>query len=179
MKPWLSRTGIVLAMAAVIHLIVIIGFPRVVMRVVSYVTQRDGIAVNTLHHAPRVNEEARGVVRPSPDLVYSFCNFDLSDGPLRIQAPVPDTYWSLSLFKDNTDNFFVINDRQVQADRVDYLLVGPDSEVEAPSGVEVIQAPTNRGALLFRLLVMDESRLEELVEVQRQASCGPFSPTAE
>ena len=62
------------------------------------------------------DENARAIVRPSPDLLYAGCAFDLADGPLRIQATVPrDTYWSLSMFAANTDNFFVVNDRAAKS----------------------------------------------------------------
>ena len=38
----------------------------------------------------------------------------------------------------------------------------------------VVMAPSNRGVVLFRLLVKERSRLEMLQQVQRQADCRPL-----
>jgi uncharacterized membrane protein len=106
-------------------------------------------------------------------LLYSVCAYDVSKAPLRISASVPDTYWSLSFFASNTDNFFVINDREVQANPADILLVGPAMSYKNPGNAQVVTSPSSRGVALIRILITDENSIEELTEIQRQASCSP------
>ncbi len=61
--------------------------------------------MNDIFHEQRITDRSRKVVRPSPNLIYSACGFDLSESPLRIKAIIPDdTYWSVSMFALNTDN---------------------------------------------------------------------------
>ena len=104
---WIAAT---LAVAVLVHVATISAIPR---RIMARTLRRMG-SPNTIHFAKRPDETSRGVVRPSPDLLYSACPFDLSKGPLKITASVPhSTYWSVSGFDAATNNFFVRNDQQI------------------------------------------------------------------
>ena len=116
---------------------------------------------------------SREVVRPSPDLLYSACPFDLSRGPLRITAAVPDSYFSISAFADNTDNFFVINDRQIKAARVELTLARQGSDYRGGAGERVVRSPSDEGILLVRTLIKDRRDFKKLQQVQHQADCRP------
>src|SRR5262245_52948717 len=79
---------------------------------------------NSMHFGSRPTAASRLVVRPSPDILYASCPFDLSSGPLRVTASVPHTtYCSVSAFDAATNNFFVRNDREVTGDSIELLLV--------------------------------------------------------
>jgi len=76
---------------------------------------RGRLRPNTILHAPRPTSRSRGVVRPSPDMLYSICVYDLSaaGGAVRVSThDMPETYWSVSLFDVDTNNFYALNDRQ-------------------------------------------------------------------
>jgi uncharacterized membrane protein len=142
------------------------------------IRQRQG--VNVALPAPRPNARNQKVVRPSPDLLYTACLFDVSARPLQVTAPAQDSYVSLSGFAANTDNFFVINDRQ--------LAPGPEGRkrfnvvirskttaaVPLPPGALLIETPTDRGVLLFRSLIPSTDSLEALYRYQAQQLCNPL-----
>ena len=161
-----------LALAAVFHLLAVIAVPYAVMRRVSAVLADRAGGVNIGLHAPRQDASAREVVRPSPDVLYTACAFDVSQGPVRLAGPLPATYASLALFADNTDVFFVANDRDVGG-RIDVYLVGRDSRATAPPGAMLVRAPSDRGVALFRTFIDDERRLPELDAARREQSCEP------
>ena len=129
--------------------------------------------------AARADASARTVVRPSPDLLYTACVFDLSAGPLRLSTPVPPGYLSISGFADDTSNFFAVNDRDAVVDadgrrRLEVLLTA-DASVQAPSGARVIVSPSVRGLVLFRTLIPDEARLAQWqAEYQKPQRCEPL-----
>lgn len=81
--------------------------------------------------------------------------------------------WSLSFFASNTDSFFAINDREVKADHLDILLVGPGTPDKSRGNARVVVSPSNKGVALIRILITDEGSTEELTRIQRQASCAP------
>ena len=112
---------------------------------------------NTVVHAARPKAGNDQVRRSSPDLVYSACVFDLSDGPLHVTAPVPDSYMSVSFYAANTDNFYVKNDLQVDG-RFDVVLVGPGTSKPGVEGAEVVRAPSCTGGILFRYFAGDGQR---------------------
>jgi len=74
--------------------------------------------VNAFQHAPPTRAERQPVVRPSPDLLYSICVFDLSQGDVLIDVPpIPDHYWSVSVFDARTDVAAVRSDRDTAVRR--------------------------------------------------------------
>ena len=175
MRRSLKWAAATFALAVVLHILTVAAVPRVAMLIASYrILNRSGAGVNTLLHAPRVTVDSRDVVKPSPDLIYSLGVYDVSARPLLITTPVPDTYWSISFYQTNTDNFYVLNDRQAKTFPVKIVLVGPDMSVPDIADAEVVFAPTNKGVFLLRSLIMDEGKLDDLIRIQRMASCSLF-----
>lgn len=162
---WILGT---LVLAAVTHIAFVAGLPYMIMFVVKIVGK---VEPNKIFHAPPITDKSRQVVRPSPDLLYSACPFDISEKPLRISAPVPDTYFSISGYASNTDNFFAINDRQAKSGRIEIILVKKGKSYVVKSGAKIIESPSNQGAILYRTLIKDESKLGELIKFQKQATC--------
>lgn len=169
---WIAAT---LLVAAVVHGATVFLLPRLIMdRTMAEIAKSAGI--NAVMHAPRATWHSRGVVRPSPDLLYSICVYDLSatDGAVWVYThDMPETYWSVSVFDASTNNFYALNDRQAKAGAADFLLVGPGRSAEA-GRLPVVVAPTNRGIVLFRTLVHDESRIAEIDAARHYAGCEPY-----
>jgi len=131
---------------------------------------------NVIRHGTRPTSEFRSVVRPSPDQIYSACVYDLSDGPVRFSGSIPDTYWSLSVFAHNSDNFFVVNDGQIKGQTYDYVLIKKGQT--APQGVppaQVIISPTKTGIALVRIFINRDDQLEELDRIRHQGNCSNFT----
>jgi uncharacterized membrane protein len=132
---------------------------------------------NSFTHAPPVNARRQFVVRPSPDLLYSTCPFDLSAGPVEVTAvPVPDRYSSISVFDSRTDVVFVKNDEQMagQPMRVVLALAGQ----QVPAGVEVVRLRTPKGIVLQRVLLADPAEAATVDPIRSQARCAPLGRSA-
>jgi uncharacterized membrane protein len=167
---WIVGTIVV---ALVVHLASVWVLPRAIMHVALSRMK----TVNMIHHQSRVTAQSRGVVRPSPDLLYSVCPFDLHAGALEVKAPVPpDTYWSASAFDANTNNFFAINDRTIGGQPLELIILPPGDKNEPThiAGQLVIHAPTMHGLVLFRTLINTEKNFAKIDAVRRQASCGVY-----
>jgi uncharacterized membrane protein len=135
---------------------------------------------NTMHFGSRPDAATRTVVRPSPDLLYSACPFDLSKGPLQVTARVPhSTYWSVAAFDAATNNFFVRDDEQISGSSIEIIALRPDM-TPPPGGFPrriILFAPTEKGLFLFRLLINDDKNLANLTAIQHQASCQTVTST--
>ena len=147
--------------------------PNLVMEILY---QRGGAEVdyNSLSVNPRPDETSRQVVRPSPDLLYANCIFNLEQGPLEIEAPVPERYWSMQFYQMNTDNFAGITNQRDESYRVgtvvNVTLIGPDNKPGDYSG-EVIQSPTQRGIMLIRASgIGDDTKARAALDKSR---CSP------
>lgn len=115
---------------------------------------------------------------PNPDFLYSNINFDVSDSILKISGLVPDsTYWSISGYKANTTNFFVINDTAVSGE-FEYYLVKKNAAslklAQIPQE-KIIYSPTNTGVILFRNLISKAYSTERLTEIQKTVKTETIS----
>jgi len=130
---------------------------RVPIRLMAGAEQRlaalRGTGRNHFHHGRTPTHQSRQIVMPSPDLVYSSCVYDLSLGPLHLFGTLPpaDHYWSLSIYAHNTDNFFVLNDRQLPGRQFDVVLRQAGQTFSMP-GSTIVDSPTTTGIALIRMI---------------------------
>jgi uncharacterized membrane protein len=125
---------------------------------------------NRFTHAPLATAASRAIVRPSPDLAYSSCPFDLSNGPLLIDAmPVPSPYWSLSIFDTHTDVALVRNG--IKAAYKPFRIAVLASGQSAPAGYEPVHVDGTRGIALIRILIDDRARFPAIDQERRATTC--------
>ena len=79
------------------------------------------------------------------------------------------------MFAANTDNFFVVNDRQVSSGAVDVVLAAPGIAVQAAARRDPDRGAEHARHRASRTLVASSRRLNELDEARRRFSCGPLS----
>ena len=160
-----------LILAVIAHLAFIIATPRVLMHVA---TERVGAGhFNEWHLSARVTPESRAIVRPSPDFAYSACAYDLGDGPLRIRVTPWAAYWSLSLYADNSDNYFVIDDREAR-EGAELVLIRRGGE-HPRDALRVVESPSRRGIALIRRLAPTPDEYSAASQIAGGDVCGPLA----
>lgn len=169
MRRWLGPILFALIVAAVTAWAVIVWIPYGLMNVAMDRLGQGGI--NTMSYGNLATPERQPVVRPSPDLAYSSCPYDLSKGPVAINvAPVPGRYSSLSVFDAATDVIFVRND--VEAGGKPYRIIVARPGQTVPVGSEVVRTNHDRGIALIRLLLKEPAEIGGLDAARRQSSCA-------
>ena len=178
MKSFIKWSLLTLVLAAVLHMVTVWVFPYAMMALVAKKSQKQrGAQINTVFASPPTTPAQRTVVMPSPDLLYSIIGFDLSKGPLHINAPIPpDTYWSIAFYSTNTVNFLTINDRQARTNPLEIVLVPEDSTASVHPNALVVASPSKKGVVLARFLITDNNRLADLIAVQKQMRCTVLTP---
>jgi len=151
------------------------GYPYIVMNAAMDRLSANGERQNVWTHAPRMTETARLIVRPSPDLAYSSCVYDLSDGPVQISVQPWGDYMSLSLFGANTDNYFTLNDRRMPQSGAVVIVRTADqslTETQQAAAFEVVESPSQRGIALVRRLAPSAERFAEAEAARERETCG-------
>lgn len=172
---WVATAAV---LAVIFHVAIVWAIPRVIMS--AAMTKIGGTgALNTFTHAPRPTDASRAVVRPSPDLAYSICILDLSDGPVRIEVPASDPYTSLALYSSITDNYHVRNNRQdgglAEGETIRILVAAPgDMPADLPEGVEAVTAPTAKGLALVRRVIENDAAMPRLDALRADSVCAPL-----
>ena len=177
-QEWLFWIAATILVALVVHLGAIYLLPRVVM---MRAFDKMG-AVNTMHVGQRPTSASRTVVRPSPDSLYATCPYDLSKGPLRVTAPVVHTsYWSVSAFDADTNNFFVKNDQQAMGDSIELVVVKRGQAWPAMDNAlerVVLFSPSEKGLILFRAVIDDDKHLPALEAALNRTHCETVASAA-
>lgn len=170
-REWTGWIGATLVVAMAVHLVTLHELPG---RIMARTLARMG-PPNAMYFDRRPDATSHRMVRPSPDLLYAACPFDLSKGPLRVTASVPhSTYWSVSAFDSATNNFFVRNDQQISGNAIEIIALRHGMALPPPGNAPehvILFAPTTTGLILFRLLINDEANLAALDAIRHQASC--------
>lgn len=157
------------------HLAVVSAYPVVIMDAAMKRLTSTGAAVNAWGHGKPADGTSRKIVRPSPDLANSRCVFDLSTGPIRIRAAPGDDYVSVSLYAANSDNFFVVNDRNAP-DGIDIILY--EKGTPRPSGAAlIVESPSRRGIALERRLAATPQMFERAAAARANDVCEPLIDT--
>lgn len=125
---------------------------------------------NRFAHAPLATAASRQIVRPSPDLAYSACPYDIARGALLIRAvPVAAPYWSLSIFDSRTNAVFVRNGAQAQGKPFAVAVTHAGRPV--PPGYQRVDVTGDRGIALVRILVADRAGFARLDTARHATVC--------
>jgi uncharacterized membrane protein len=131
---------------------------------------------NEFLHRPLPIAGEDKIVQTSPDILYSASAYHIDNQAIKLDLSLPkgDNYWSLSLFADNTDNFFVLNDRQARQkfkkNQFSLVLIPQGSKMDI-SADQIVEVPSKKGIILIRMIVKnpkDSSEIAELSQTQKQ-----------
>lgn len=175
-RPTLRTAAIVVFIAVAFtagHLAVVTVWPWRAMSTAMDRISQDSAAVNQWRHGQRATGKSRRIVRPSPDLANSSCVYDLSDGPVRIRVAPGDGYMSVSLYAANSDNYFVVNDRNAP-EGVDMILYRRGQPRPAGAAL-VVESPSRRGIVLQRRLAPTRAMFEAAAVARAGDVCEPLS----
>jgi len=126
--------------------------------------------VNQFAFASMSTADNQPIVRPSPDLSYSSCVFDLSKGPVLVDvAPVPGRYWSVSIFDARTDVAAVRSDQDTNGKPARLALVKKGQKVAA--GYEPVILADDRGLVLIRILLANPQEFPTVDAIRRKSTC--------
>jgi uncharacterized membrane protein len=176
---WIVATAV---LSAAIHGIVIVGYPYILMHCWHRRLVAEGARNQFVHGGTLTAKDRDRPKRGSPDLAYSAMAYDLSDGPLRVTIPLTGQYMSVSLYAANMDNYFVLNDRQIQSGQFDFVLIGPatpdaanpDSKSES---LPTVRSPNAKGIALLRFLVLRPGEMDKIESVRKRIRCDVVDET--
>jgi uncharacterized membrane protein len=172
MRMPLSWIAVTLLLSTAVHVAFVSAIPKGIMSVLMMKGSKDS-GNNRMLHPARIDSSARKVVSPSPDLAYSICFYDLTDGRLIVTAPKPDTerYMSVALYDDSTNNFFVQNDRTLLASGLRLIITQEEDNSVTPKDFKIIKSPTKTGLVLIRRTFEGDTEWQNVDAERHLATC--------
>jgi uncharacterized membrane protein len=156
--------GLVLALLA--HVATTMAIPRVIMDIaIERIAEASG-GTNRLQNNPLVTPQNQRIVRSSPDLAYSTCALDLSQGPVRVFIGKGSDYASAAFYGANTDSVFTLSDTSIGPNGAYILVQTQGAQIPAAPSEVVVTLPSQRGLMLVRRLAPSNQAMAR-VEVER------------
>ena len=181
MRRWLAPALFGMATAALAYQATLLATPFALMRFAAAKAGK-GLPVNRFAFGPMTTADNQTIVRPSPDLSYSLCVFEIPDeGYVLVDVePIPGHYWSVSVFDGRTDVAAVRSDRDTGGKPAKLVIfrrpmssgqahVGYDT---APAGYEPVPVDYDRGVVLIRILLSDKTEFPVVDALRRKSTCS-------
>ena len=169
MRRWIVPLLVFLGVATLAYQGTLLATPFALMRVAAAKAGK-GFPVNQFAFGPMTTAENQTIVRPSPDLSYSLCVFDVSKGPVLVRSePIPGHYWSVSIFDARTDVAAVRSDRDTRGTPAMLALVKAGQV--APAGYQAVPVRYDKGVVLIRILLADKTEFAAIDALRRKSFC--------
>lgn len=116
-----------------------------------------------------------------PLFAMAACRFDLSGGPVHIEAPGRTPFWSVSIYNRGGENIYSFNDRTATEGVLDLVLVTPvqmlELKKELPPEFEqsiVIEVESAEGIMVLRRFVPDATWRPLIADYLSEATCAQW-----
>ena len=170
MNSFLKKLSLLAIIGFLLHLIIIYYTPTLMMKYVGRNWEEQNM-INNSFARDLPTSDFTEVIRPSADILYGGCVYDVTYFPLVIETEVPETYWSISFFSENTDNFSTVNENSHNFGKLKMYLFGPGSTPTKVTDGFIVVSPSNKGLMLMRQFVGNGSNVEKLNEIQKNLNC--------
>ena len=174
-KGYFKKSLILVILGFILHLFFINYFHVGMLWVFDRATGANESVNTVLLRTDTANSDTRGLKRPSSDIMYSICTYDVKYKPLIITSSIPDSYWSISFYSNNTDNFVTLNDHDIENNYLKIYLAGVNSEPKKVSNGIVVVSPTDTGYALVRMFVGNGENLQNLKDIQETLNCIEYN----
>ena len=131
-------------------------------------------------------DNAAGVLATySGELAYAMCVFDLSNGPLRVSAQIPDQFWSIELYDLRGGTLYTLDDRQIKRKQLTFIvraetpdtdtLVDVSSDQPTEKSAISVLAGAEAGVVVLRSAAASELEKYRALAAFRNSSCGAIA----
>lgn len=159
MIRWLLWLLAGLLLGGVVHFATILILPRTATRD-AYARIEPLAPVNAFTLLPAPQSDKAPLPFMDPAFATAVCRYDLSDGWLKLTAPVSQAYTSVTFYTRAGVAYYSINDRSAGRRMVELDLMTPAQRAELPTDEEVtaadrliVESPTSSGLIVVRALI--------------------------
>jgi uncharacterized membrane protein len=177
MIRWALWTLAGLVLGIVVHLSTVLFLPRTATND-AYSRLTLMTPINSVTPLPQPAPD--GAVMPfmDPSFATAVCRYDLSEGPLKLTAPVSQAFTSVSFYTRYGTAFYAITDRSAGRRTIELDLMTqaqrkllPEEEDVTSADRLIVEAPTPTGLILIRALSPEPSLMQMAQRSVANAKC--------
>lgn len=173
-----------LLLGAIVHFAAVLIIPVVAGRDAFSRVAAMG-PIDTTIALPQAGPGERNFPYADPALASAFCRFDLTNGPVRVRAPIGRAgFASLSFHSRRGAVFYALTDRAAAHGRIEAVIATPEQlralvaqdDEDNPSEDLRIVSPTAEGYVLTRVFSELPDLYVEAAAQARTLACAPEPP---
>ena len=183
MMRWIAWLTAGVLLGGIVHIVTVLALPAAATRN-SYARLEGDTPVNQLVLLPHPTAERALLPFMDPAFATAVCRFDLADGPLKVQAPLTQSYTSLTFYTQQGTVFYAINDQAAGRRMIELDFMTPIQRASLPEDEEVtaadrliVESPTETGLIALRALAPYPGAMPALRETLRSGRCAPSTPS--
>ena len=165
-------------LGGIVHLATVILLPRTATQD-AYARLTPVAPVNTVVALPAPTPDKAIMPFMDPAFASAVCRYDLSDGMLRLIAPVSQAYTSVTFYTRKSIAYYAINDRAAGRRTIELDLMTPEQHAEVPEEEDVtaadrliIESPSKVGLVVLRALAPERGLMAMARQALAGATCG-------
>jgi uncharacterized membrane protein len=145
-------------LGGIVHLTTVLALPRTATQD-AYSRLASSTPLNAVVPLPAPTPAAAIIPFTDPAFAAAVCRYDLTNGPLKLTAPVSQAYTSVSFYTRYGIAYYAINDRAAGRRVIELDLMTaqqrsdlPDEEDVTAADRLIIESPTTTGLIVLRAL---------------------------
>jgi uncharacterized membrane protein len=178
MTRWLAWIVAGLLLGGIVHLGSVLILPSAATQD-AYSRLLPMTETNKVTLLPLPTPETAPVPFMDPAFASAVCRYDLAGGPLRLQAPISQSYTSVSFYSRQGTAYYAINDRAAGRRVIELELMTPQQRGQVPDDEEVTAAdrlivvsPSVTGLIVLRSLALEPGQMPRMRGLVSAAQCG-------
>jgi uncharacterized membrane protein len=164
-------------LGGIVHLVAVLMLPRTATQD-AYSRLAPISPVNTIVPVPQPSSQNEVMPFMDPAFAAAVCRYDLSDGPLKLTAPVSTAYTSVSFYTRRGVAYYAINDRAAGRRVIELDLMTSAQRGELPEDEDItaadrliVESPSATGLIVLRALAPEPGLMPLAHGALAQASC--------
>jgi uncharacterized membrane protein len=166
-------------LGGIVHLIAVLVLPRTATQ--DAYTRLTPIApVNAVTPVPQPSPQNEIMPFMDPAFAAAVCRYDLSNGALKLTAPVAAAYTSVSFYTRRGVAYYAINDRAAGRKAIELDLMTSEQHSQLPEDEDVtaadrliVESPSTTGIIMLRALAPEPGLMPMAQSALAKASCQP------
>ncbi|MEZ5855794.1 MAG: hypothetical protein R3D67_14000 [Hyphomicrobiaceae bacterium] len=185
MPKWLRGASLytlllALVTGGIVHISATLALPHLA-KANAFQRLTAALPVNTMQVLPAAGSEGSPIPYLGPDVRMAICRYDIATNPLSLILTLPDQGWTLGLYTDRGDNFYVLPSQSQRLTEIKLTLIakgersfslltlGRPAAIQSISQIEV---PEPHGFAVIRAPMRGRAFAGEIEQTLRRARCG-------
>jgi len=164
-------------LGGIVHLTTVLALPKAATQD-AYARLAPLVPVNKMTPLTAPNAESAIMPFMDPAFAVAVCRYDISSGPLKLNAPVSQAYTSVTFYTRQSVAYYAINDRAAGRRAIELDLMTPEQHAQMPEEEDVtaadrliIDSPTRTGLIVLRALAPEPGLMAMARRALANAQC--------